>query len=236
VGHDSGEYTVKEKLRQRGVHVDQIEPSREPTGKAYIFVNETGESHIGLVPGANDDVNEIYVDDHFDSVLNATCLLLQNEIPTETTEYLLSKLEKHPNDRPTVILDPSPIHGAERLLDHDVVDIVSPNDFEFTSLSDYFSNIQTIIHRQGPDDVIVTTQDEQFRVTPPTVDAIDATGAGDVFNGYLGASLATGADIRDAIELATYAASISTEIAGAQQSIPTLDEVTSAQSRFEDQD
>jgi ribokinase len=57
-------------------------------------------------------------------------------------------------------------------------------------------------------------------VTPPTAEAVDATGAGDTFAGYLGAELARGVDLRPAIECAVAAASLSVEHPGARGAIP----------------
>jgi len=54
---------------------------------------------------------------------------------------------------------------------------------------------------------------------------VDATAAGDTFNGALAVALAEGRDMADAIAFAMAAASISVTRPGAQASIPTRGEV-----------
>ncbi|MFB6103625.1 MAG: PfkB family carbohydrate kinase [Halobacteriaceae archaeon] len=227
VGRDAAEYDVRETLRRRGVNVEYVAPSNEPTGKAYIWVAERGDSHIAIVAGANADVDEHYILDHEAVIREASVLLVQNEIPAAGILALFDQLADTP-DRPTVIVDPAPVTGAEPLVEHGVVDIVSPNATEYEALEDrLLDGEKTVVKRQGADDIVVCDGGtERFRVTPPPVDAVDATGAGDVFNGYLGSGLAAGATLEDAVAQATCAASMSVELAGAQQAIPTTDEVT----------
>ena len=57
------------------------------------------------------------------------------------------------------------------------------------------------------------------------VKAVDTTGAGDCFVGALAAQLANGKAIRDALEYANVAASISVQRMGAAPSMPTAAEV-----------
>jgi ribokinase len=64
-------------------------------------------------------------------------------------------------------------------------------------------------------------------MTPPAVDPVDTTGAGDVLNGFLAARLAAGDGFPRALSLAVHAASLSTTEAGARGGIPTLEVVES---------
>jgi ribokinase len=57
------------------------------------------------------------------------------------------------------------------------------------------------------------------------VSAVDTTGAGDCFVGALAARLASGGSIRDALDYANAAASISVQRMGAAPSMPTAKEV-----------
>jgi ribokinase len=59
----------------------------------------------------------------------------------------------------------------------------------------------------------------------PRVDVVDATAAGDTFNGALGVALAEGRPIDEAIVFANRAAALSVTREGAQASIPTRAEV-----------
>lgn len=226
VGRDAGAYDVRDTLRRRGVNVEFVEPSNAPTGKAYIWVDEQGDSHIAIVAGANADVDEPYILGHLDRIREAGVLLVQNEIPSAGVLALFDALGED-TPRPTVVVDPAPVEDVEPLVDHAVVDIVSPNATEYAALRDRLTTTgKTVVRRQGPDDVVVTVGgEERCRVTPPQADAVDATGSGDVFNGYFAYALADGTSLESAVELATVAASMSVELAGAQQAIPTREEV-----------
>lgn len=224
VGVDATEYEVLHTLRERGVTVEHVEQADVETGKAYVFVTEHGGSRIAIVDGANGSVDPAYATRSFDDIRDAECLLLQNEIPTETMAALLSLLGDV-TDGPTVILDPAPVVGADELLRHDAIDVVTPNAYEYEALADSLAEFEgTIIRTRGSEEVLVTLPDgNQFEVTPPSVTPVDTTGAGDVFSGYLGARLAAGESLSDAVETAAAAASLATTEQGAQRSIPSLE-------------
>lgn len=228
VGTDQADYGVLESLRDAGVDVDGVATSSNTTGKAYIFVDETGENRIGIVEGANGAVGPAYVHDRYHEIQSAECVLLQNEIPATAMHALLDALDdEDESDRPTVILDPVPTAGIEAYFSHESIDIVTPNEVEYRALEgilDAFDGI--VIRTQGPDDVVVTLADgSDFTVSPPAVTVADTTAAGDVFTGFLAARYARGDELRAAVEIAAVAASLSTTEDGAQQSIPSMDAI-----------
>jgi len=224
VGPDGGELDVIGRLTEAGVGAVRIGTASEPTGTAHVFVGPEGDNRIIVRPGANGTIDDAYVREQYDTILSAGCLLLQNEIPIEPVVALLSDLAAERN-RPTVILDPAPADGIEELLGCGAVDYLTPNENEYRALQsslDEFDGV--LVRKRGADDVVVETE-RQFTVTPPTVKAIDTTGAGDVLNGFLAAQLAAGASLREAIEVGTIAGSLSTRKEGARRGIPTLEDV-----------
>ena len=225
VGADGREFGVEQRLADAGVDVSGIETAESaPTGTAYVFVDPEGENRIIVRPGANSAIDWADVRNQYDRILDADCLLVQNEIPTEPIAKLFAALATEP-ERPTVVFDPAPTAGAATLLDHDVVDFVTPNESEYGVLQpelDAFDGV--VVHKRGGDDLVVEGE-RSFSVSPPAVPVTDTTGAGDVLNGFFGARLAAGAPLPDALEVATTAASLATRERGARNGIPTLDAV-----------
>jgi ribokinase len=219
VGEDDERYGVRRGVAAHGVDVSGVEQVPGPTGSAYVVVDEAAENRIAILAGANAAVDRDYVRSRLDAVRGSSCLLLQNEVPTDGVRWLLDRLAET-TDPPTVVVNPAPAPGSEPLVDHRAVDVVVSNRTEYRTLDGTLAGFEgTLVVTQGPDAVRVSGP-ERFEVTPPTVDPVDTTGAGDVFTGYLAASVAAGTPLRDAVERATVAASLSTEEEGVQPSVP----------------
>lgn len=229
VGPDHEEFEVLESLETVGVDVSDIGFSASPTGTAYIFVSPSGENRIIIQPGANDSIDTEYLDTRYNTIRSAAVLLLQNEIPVEPVANVLTDLASEPH-RPIVILDPAPAEGAETLLQCTAIDYLTPNETEYEYLEPYLDTYDGgLIRKRGGEPVIVEA-DDRFTVTPPCVDVVDSTGAGDVFNGFLAAQLATRSALSDAVEIATIAGTLATRAEGARSGIPSLEEVRSYRS------
>ena len=224
VGEDGADYGVFDTLSGAGVDTAGVATYDTPTGRAYVFVDGSGENRIVIVEGANGRIEAAYADRQYGTVAETACLLLQNEIPLESMDRLLGRLEGE-SDGPTVIFDPAPVEGASRLLSHGSIDLITPNEVEYEELAGSLGAYSGLVVRTLGEDGVVVEDGEGFRIEPPTVDVVDTTGAGDVFNGYLAARLAAGDSLREAVSVATTAAALSTREEGAQSSIPTLYDV-----------
>lgn len=229
VGPDQEEFGVLSSLKARGVDVSKIGFSSTPTGTAYIFVTPSGENRIIIHPGANDTIDTDYLFSHYDKIRSSSCLLLQNEIPVSPVISVLDELASESN-RPIVILDPAPAEGAEQLLGCDAVDYLTPNETEYEVLRPNLDSFGGVLIRKRGGDPVIVDAEQRFTVTPPCVEAVDSTGAGDVFNGFLAAQLTAGASLSVAVEIATIAGSLSTREEGARSGIPSLKEVRSYRS------
>lgn len=224
VGPDYETVGVLDRLTAAGVGVDTVGISAEQTGTADVFVDPAGDNRIVVRPGANGTVDAAYVRAQYDTIRSAECLLVQNEIPAEPVVTLLSELAAE-RDRPVVVLDPAPVDGVDALLECDAVDYLTPNETEYRALQPSLGEFDgVLVRKRGADDVVVEAE-RRFTVTPPPVDAVDTTGAGDVLNGVLAARLAAGASRQDAVESGTVAGALSTRGEGARRGIPTLEEV-----------
>jgi len=79
--------------------------------------------------------------------------------------------------------------------------------------------------KMAADGCLVATAQERFRVPGHRVEAVDATGAGDTFDGSFLARLLAGDDLRAAAAYANVAAALSTQGYGAVTPIPRADAV-----------
>ena len=67
--------------------------------------------------------------------------------------------------------------------------------------------------------------DGEFEVPAPVVEAVDTTGAGDIFNAAFAVACSEGASRLDACQFAVHAAAISVTRMGCQASVPTRAEL-----------
>ena len=127
------------------------------------------------------------------------------------------------------------------------VDILTPNEHEARILTGIEvtgfdsaveagrrlqkSGVTTVIVTLGSQGVVVVPcidsieSDGPWAVSPPEVQVTDTTAAGDCFNGLLAAELARGQSLSQAVEVAVVGASISVTRAGAQTSLPQVEEL-----------
>ena len=85
--------------------------------------------------------------------------------------------------------------------------------------------------KMGSDGALIASQDKRIRIPPHRVQAVDATGAGDTFDGAFLARLLAGDDVEAAARYANVAAALSTQGYGAVTPIPRKDEVMAAMKR-----
>jgi len=234
VGDDGFGDRLLAELHENKVNVDAVE--REPdcaSGLASIWVNAEGENAIVLAAGANGRVDGEYLDRYFDGISRADFLLLQLEIPIETIAALLKRL---PTDGPTVILDPAPAQDLS-LLPLERIDILTPNEHELRLISGTDVTEEGAFHLldRGARNVICTLSEKgaiwysgsgaMAHYSAPEVEVIDATAAGDAFNGALAWALRTNS-LENAIAQAVIAGALATTKHGAQAALPELQELS----------
>jgi len=223
VGNDeSGKNAIKF-WQDEGIDTAYVRIKNAVTGSAYIIVNSKGQNMIIVNRGANALLSE----EDLDNSLAGDILLTQLEI----NENVVKKALKEFNG--IRILNPAPaILKDFSILEY--VDILTPNEVEFKELtnSDDFENGLQVLLKKVKKAVIVTlgergaliaTRYERVLVPTVKVNAIDTTGAGDVFNATLAVYLEKGYDLISAVKIANKIAAYSTTIIGALG--PTYEEV-----------
>jgi len=204
VGSDPHAEEALAGLRSAGVVLD-LEIAEEPTGVALILVDASGETEIVVAPGANAVLGEVQLPDH-------DAVLCQLEVPDEavisawegcTGTFCLNAAPARP-----VAVDP---------------DLTVVNRFELETLSRRDGLVAVTLGAEGA--VLLEDGEEVARATPPAVEAIDGTAAGDAFTACLLVSLLEERDLDEALARACAAGAVAASRVGAQPSLPTAAEI-----------
>lgn len=233
-------------LRAAGVDTSEVERTERATTGVAIIVRTDADNRIVLHPGANVVMGASEACAAIGRVASAGDVLL---VQGECDEAATLPAVRHAHDMGMrVLLNPAPA----RPIPDDVwpcVDMVCLNETECEVMCGVLPHDEKTLRQAagllvglGCGCVVVTlgsrgsyAQDaravgdaRELRVEARRADAVDTTAAGDTFIGALAAGLADGRDLAEAMAFGTAAAAITVTRVGAQQSIPTLDEVRSA--------
>jgi ribokinase len=226
-------------LMREGIDTDYVIKDNDlPSGVALITVDSKGENSIVVASGANSNLNPEDIPPELYDCKRFAIMLLQLEIPIATVEYCAKEASKCGMK---VILNPAPARPlSDELLKF--VDLVTPNENEAEALSgvpiidmESAGKAAKIIQARGVKNVIITlghrgayVLSQLFTGLVPgiEVEAVDTTGAGDIFNGALAVGLLEeGMDAKKAVEFANRAAAKSVMKMGAQASAPFRNEL-----------
>jgi ribokinase len=225
-------------FRKEGIETSFIlTDEKYPSGVALITVDEKGENCIVVAPGANNALSATDLRQQKAIIEKASVILVQLEIPLETVEYVASIAA---NAKIKMVLNPAPAcQLSDELLGR--INIITPNEKEAEMLTGIKitdkKSVETAaitLHKKGIETVIITLgakgalllhENVFSTVNAPVAEAIDTTGAGDVFNGALVVALSEGMKMINAVEFACKAASISVTRLGAQASAPYRREI-----------
>jgi ribokinase len=209
---DFGEQAVTG-LREAGVDLSRTQVVRSTTGIALIFVDEDGENQIVVVPGANHALDPGHVD-----IGGPNALISQLEVKDEAIEAALDGFDGFfcLNAAPARYVAPPVLERA---------DLVVANSLELDALGS--SPMGTLFALTlGADGALLLDDGvEVARASPPPVEAVDGTAAGDAFTACLVVSLLEGRDREEALRRACAAGAIAASRPGAQPSLPTAAEV-----------
>lgn len=226
VGQDPNGQVLLESLENAGVSTRHLLRSEtSPSGTAGIFVGEQGANMIVVAPGANAEVTAGQVVEAVQQT-QPNVVLAQLEVPIEAV-VAAGKVCK-------LVLNPAPARDLPSELVQSCF-LLTPNEGELLSLTGKsgVDGAQALL-QQGAENVVVTLGENGclwvskagvLTVPARTVDAIDTTAAGDAFSGSLSLFLAQGDGFEQALPKASAVAALSTTKRGAQESMPTLEEV-----------
>ncbi|MCL2421830.1 MAG: ribokinase, partial [Defluviitaleaceae bacterium] len=184
-------------LNETSVDTGRIFICEVPTGHTVIQVNPDGENCILLFPGANQQLDEGFVDRALKGFSQGDILVLQNEVSCVAYAIKAAKAK-----RMRIAFNPSP-YGPE-IMDYplDLIDWWLLNEVEGQALTgkDDPKDMLAAMAKQYPSAVIVLTlgadgvlccgNGKNLSHKSYKVDAVDTTAAGDTFTGYFISSIA----------------------------------------------
>jgi ribokinase len=234
VGDDTFGQTLINSLQSSGVNTDSINiNSHTYSGIASIVVDQYGANTIACAGGANNLVREAEIEQFKKLLPQAKIVLLELGIPLATVLTAAREAKAHDC---LLILDPAPVTAnlPEEL--YSLVDIITPNEIEASQLVGFTVDGVTTarqaassLHQMGIKNVIITlgsqgslysNELESYWLKPIDVPVVDTVAAGDAFNGALAVGLASGKEIKEAVQWATVGAALSVTKNGAQSSLP----------------
>lgn len=239
VGNDLFAEKLLENLRRNNVNTDYISLDQSThTGLAFILLDRrTGENMIAVAPGADYHVSKEDIDKATAIIAKTDIVLLQLEIPLETVLYAAKKASELNR---LVILNPAPAMKLPVEI-YKYVNVITPNRIEAEMLTgikvekieDAAKAGRMLVERgveyavitMGKDGVVVVSRDLTEHIPAFKVEVVDTTGAGDAFNGALAVFMAEGYDILEACKRANAAASLKITKLGAQEGLPSRDEL-----------
>ena len=215
VGDDPVADEALETLRVEGVDISYCKPLKGfSTGLAMIVVTEAGENHIVVAPGAN----AAFDAEHLELPKSDACIA-QLEVPIPT---ILKAARSSDN---FFCLNAAPAKPVpHELLEH--VDLLVVNEIEARTLGKELDSFHGLLaSTYGAEGAVLSRNGQQLaKAKPPTVKAVDTTGAGDAFTAALTVALVSGVDPQAALEHACVVGALATTKMGAQSS-PTRMEV-----------
>jgi ribokinase len=239
IGRDEFGANALATWRREGITPRVVEMDDQPTGAAFIYVNDTnGDNAIIVVPGAAATITAADVDAAADAIRSAAVFITQLEQPVAAAKRGLAIAREA---GAVTIFNPAP---AERFDDalYGLCDYVTPNESEATLLTgievktvDDARKAGDVLLKKGAGTALITlgeagallhaktqsTLVPAFKAGP----VVETTGAGDAFNGGFAAALTEGASPLEAARFGAAVAGISVTRAGTAPSMPTRSEV-----------
>ena len=214
-----------ENFKNNNVITDYIQTVDGSSGVAPIWVDESGQNRIIVIPGANDLIDGFLAIEALEKIGKPDVLVGQFEIPMNVNEQVFSYAYK--NGVKTV-LNPAPANKPSDILLQNTSWFI-PNEIEFEEIyGDIFNENNLLLFAKNVDTNVVVTLGEKGCayiennsvkiIKADSVKAIDTTGAGDAFVGAFSFALASKLDIEECLKLALKKATDSVTKKGTQSS------------------
>jgi ribokinase len=207
IGRIGADDLVLRSLEREGIDTTGVVRDEQESGVALILVDSSGENLIVVAPGANRRLQPADID-----LGEADAVMCQLEIPTPVVTAAAARA-------PFFCLNAAPARGPLEL----EPDLLVVNRYEYEVLGCRGSLVALTLGSEGA--VLLEEGKEVARATPPPVEAVDGTAAGDAFCAALVVSLLEGRQRGEALTRACAAGALAASRMGAQPSLPTAAEV-----------
>jgi ribokinase len=207
VGRIGADGLALQSLEREGVDTSGVVRDGGESGVALILVESSGENVIVVAPGANARLIPADVD-----VGECDAVMCQLEIPIAAVAAAAA-------NTPFFCLNAAPARGALQL----DPDLLVVNRYEYDAVGPRGGLVALTLGAEGA--VLLEDGHEVARATPPEVQAVDGTGAGDAFCAALVVSLLQGRERGEALSRACAAGALAASRMGAQASLPSAGEV-----------
>ncbi len=229
VGSDMAGNILQGNLEREGIDISNLQTIEGSSGSAFIALNTQGQNTIVVSPGANGKLRPS--DLHTSSFTNTKVLLLQLEIPLETS---LKAAQLGQNAGARVILNLAPAQALEPKQLQDITTLVL-NENEAGILlgrvpqntKEALLEIQALLElvpeaiiTLGANGAVYGNDQGSGHVPSFPIKVVDSTAAGDAFIGAVATALANNATLEQAVQRGVAAGALACTQIGAQPSLP----------------
>ena len=238
VGNDKFGEELLSNLQKHNVNTDNVKLSeKNNTGMGIVNVFDDGKLIATITRGANYDITNSDIDKIKNEIISAQIIILQMEIPIEVIEYVINLASKHDV---YIILNAAPAcEIKEEVLSKVNCLVVNETEASFylnKEINDVKSSIENCEELYGKikDLLIITLGEngsllydgkEKLHIKARKAEVTETTGAGDSFIGAFAYKLLNDSSYKEAAEFASLVSSITVTKIGAQDSMPTYEEV-----------
>ncbi len=226
-------------LEKEGIDAKYVVRDSEiGTGVASPVVYESeGDNSIIIMPRANMRVSLADVDAAKDVIASADVLMLQLEIPVETS---IHAAEIARANGAVVVFNPAPARPLPDVI-YKLASVITPNEVEAGQLSGAATGddagaraaakrlremgVERVILTLGARGALMFGPEGETEAPAYKVKVVDPTAAGDAFCAGLAVAMARGASPVEAVKYANAAGALAVTVLGAEPSMPRAEQV-----------
>lgn len=228
-GADSFGTDARERLIKEEINVDYFQCVQSaPSGIALILVDGvTRDNLIAVAKSANETVGSVTVSSAHAAFVAADMIISQLEIrggAIKAVARLCHELGK------PFLLNPTPSRPLPERI-YESLHVIVVNEHEASDLSGkadikeamgwlYAQGCRNVVVALGAEGVTFADETKTGFIPARKVEALDTTGAGNCFVGWLGIGTGEGLRLEEAVERACHAASVAVTRSGAQVGMP----------------